>query len=200
MDCTPMDCSTVQDLLFTDSGDELVMESPKEIIYKVRIGYLVSFLTPMHAFYLKNNRQLDMDRVVKMSDAHKASYMKSGHCPIQFTLIKLGQHADFINDHNSHGLVIVDGQHRLAVLESLMQQNPDILSGKFLLVSVYRGQTRQDILDYFRDVNNNWEPVPMLNLDDGINVVVKNVGEWFLTHFSKKMFSEKDRCLGPMFI
>jgi hypothetical protein len=112
-------------------------------------------------------------------------------------MIKLGKHESFINDVNQHGIVLIDGQHRIAVIDLLLNCAPETVVGQHIVVSVYTGKTRQEIVDYFRDVNDNWEPVPPLNLDEGVNLVVKRVGDWLTQTFSKTMFSESVRCHRP---
>jgi hypothetical protein len=129
-------------------------------------------------------------------------YQQKQHYGIATTMVSLGfcqQHVgEPINEQgklmnkNQFGIVVLDGQHRLAVFRRLRKCHEETLSKEVTLVKICKLSKESDLHEYFQVINKNYVPVPMYNLDDQIKGVVDDVIEWFKHTFDSKFFKSPD--------
>lgn len=177
---------------------EIMISNNDEVIFKVKVLNLIQALEPIQYFYLSGQRSVDEDRVGKLFQSQLEEYQQKQHYGITMTMIVLGfcQHhvGDPIDDKckllnkNQHGLVVLDGQHRLAVLRRLKMCHENTLSKEVTLVKICRVSKEFDLREYFQVINKNYVPVPMYNLDDQIRGIVDDVLNWFKNSFDAKFF------------
>ena len=181
---------------------EIIISNNNEIICKIKMEELIQALEPIQHFYLPGQRSVDEDRVEKLFKTQINEYQLQKHYGITTTMIILGhcpQHVGEPIDNNGklmnknqYGLVVLDGQHRLAIFRRLMTQNYETIANEITIVKIRKLPNESDLLGYFQIINKNYVPVPMYNLDDQIRSVVDNVLNWFKSSFDNKFFKAPD--------
>lgn len=177
---------------------EIIIANYVELICKVKVLNLLQILEPIQLFYMKGQRCVDNERVDNMLKLQQDEYQQKQFYGITTTLIIMGfcqQHVGAPVDANGRpmnknefGLVVLDGQHRMAVFRRLKMWHEETLSSTLTLIKICKFNTEFELLEYFQLINKNYVPVPMYNLDDQIRVVVDDVLNWFSKSFDAKFF------------
>jgi|UniRef100_A0A6C0BMK4 hypothetical protein len=154
---------------------QLVLNYGHETIVKTYATQVITYLSPVHLFSLPYQRPIDNDRVDTIRKAQLETYEHEQCYPITTTTIVLGCCPQLVTKDNPCGTVVIDGQHRLAVLREIAQFKRETLINTDLLVKIYHSDHASEIHDYFVTINKHWEPVPLYNLDDKIKMIVDQV-------------------------
>lgn len=177
----------------------VTMKCGHEVLIKTMVQSLIGALTPIDAFYMSelNQRSLDEERVSRLIESQKEEYRHSGSYPITMTIITLGCCPQLITDNNPCGLVVVDGQHRLACLRHINQFTPLNLFNLEIMVKIYYSEHRSDLREYFININKNHVPVSDYNLDNQLKTVIDGIVEWFAKTYDPMFFRSSDHSNRP---
>jgi hypothetical protein len=175
------------------------MKCGNEVIIKTIVTALLDALTPIDAFYMSdlNQRSIDEERVAQLIKSQNEAYSNSSEYPITMTIITLGCCPQLVTPINHCGLVVVDGQHRMACLRHINQFTPLNLFNHEIMVKVYHSEHRSDLREYFININRNHVPVSDYNLDNQLKMVIDAVINWFIKTYDPCFFRTSDHSNRP---
>ena len=163
----------------------------------VPVVNLTEVVTTTEAFFLPGQREIDDERVQRMVEEQQATYSAENGYEIVTSEIILGQCSKLVSDLNPYGLVIQDGQHRVACLEllclhnrerfvfpvSLWETGPEQMVK--MTLKIKSAENLPKLKEYFRRVNRNTIPVAQYNLDDRIATIVDGVVGWMTGKYNE---------------
>lgn len=179
-------------------GGKLVFRNKKELLMTVPVTKLINNTRPLKEFVLKHvQRDIDHERVEKISLMQREEYKRSGIYPIASTIIILGKCPQAVTEHNPFGLRIVDGQHRRGAWVDINTYDPTSCAGQLTLVKICSYTTLIEMEEDFRIINDNWVPVNKYHLKVIVKDVVDGVVEWMKKTYSKSFFRPTEKPQRP---
>lgn len=115
------------------------------------------------------NRPIDMDMVDKLYKIHLAG--SSIFMPASITICKFGDK-----------LLIVDGQHRIAVLSRIYSENAAECDKIVIMVCTVECKTQEQVKQCFCNINSG-TPVPPSYIDDIVSSTIKLYIKFLVTKF-----------------
>jgi len=149
-----------------------------EVLYTYTDGsklYKMSAKALLQVPIWKGNRNIDMNHVanIKESIEDNVILLDSGYKTIQYF------EYDSNNEPNKR-TYIVDGQHRLSVVGSYFEKNPDA-PDFFITVTQIKVDSESDVINYFNKINN----VKPLHYEEDPNMIINKYIQALCKHFNK---------------
>jgi len=139
---------------------------------------LVGFDKLLTGKFLNFQRDIDKNRVNNIYASYESEYLQRGDFIVFGSLLFA-----YFEDE----LYLLDGQHRFCALRKIYEQFQYV---KTVTVMVYRCETKEQMFDYFKKINNN-EIVPNWNLSKIDYVVlikdsIDNISKQYSNYVTKK--------------
>jgi len=149
-----------------------------ELLYTYTDGsklYKMSAKALIQVSIWKGNRIIDMIHVSKLKESVKndITQLDSGYTTVQYT--------EYDKDNKPiKKTYVIDGQHRLSVIGSYYEQNPDS-PDFFITVRQVKVDAESDAIDFFNRINN----VKPLQFDEDPALIVNKYVKALQVHFNK---------------
>lgn len=162
-----------------------------KVLYFKPVTEVLTILKPSISSCLyKNNRPIDETRVENMYQKQLELYKMNGEYGYNGTPLHIAM--------LSNQVYILDGQHRLSMLERLQRFRSGTLTNDFMaILYVHTCKSEDDMKRKFLEINDNFEPVPRLYKDDDLKFIVNDVIDHIKSNYSAKSFSKSRNCRRP---
>lgn len=204
--------SAYQSVICDELDGNLIKSTKIHDIFTVPLNNLLEFLTPVTQFYLEEGtteecqtigqqtikqRHIVEERIQKMKQILVDQYQQTGDFGLEYTTIRLGMCRTFITQYNKYGIVIIDGQHRLAVCRELIHSHPQMLENATIFIILTKAESEQTLRSEYVQINDNYTPVPEYYLNDITQQIIDEIAKWFSQRYDKAMFSSSTKPQRP---
>lgn len=147
-----------------------ILKSGKMTICRVKVTELMGYFSPIKPFLFSENRNIDQSHIENLLKKSIKSFKEDKYIPItcgQISLAKLGTE-----------IKIIDGQHRLNVLNLLISDYIEInefLKTQKILIRIYNATDFEDMKNHFNEINTNHLPVPKMFHDEDLKNIIVNL-------------------------
>jgi hypothetical protein len=170
---------------------------------EVPLNTLLSCLNPCDRFFPFFQRDIDHARIDQLVEEQEAEFKTCGGYGITSGVIVLGHCDSPLQENkygftaNEYGLWIVDGQHRLEVLQVLKCIKNADLTGVTISVRIYKAASPEDLKAYYIKINKTMAPHSPYELIEKVTKVIDLVKKGYEDYYNKWFFSTSERAPRP---